>query len=1338
MGDNNAAVNASQTRDPAPPDEHTFLTVALGASAGGLAPLKGFFQAMPPDSGMAFVVIQHLDPKRESIMVSLLQHHTTMPVVLVTEGMVLEPNRVHMIPPGQTMTIADSTLHLRAPEERRGMRLPINAFFVSLAEAQNRRAVGIVLSGTASDGTEGLREIRAKGGLAIAQSPEQAEHEWMPRNAVAAGVVDLILNVDEMPPALLNYQRHPYLEKGEAAVEQSNDEVLRSILQIINARLGHDFQGYRKSTLLRRIGRRMGFRSITSMGDYERYLRENPEEVSALFSDMLIGVTRFFREPEAWEALEKLVVRPLVERPDNAPIRVWVTGCSNGKEAYSVAILFFAVSEELARPIDLQIFATDVDTEALAVARAGRYSLDIEAEVPQEYLGKYFVGDETSFRVVQKVRQAIVFAPHNSLSDPPFSRMDLITCRNLLIYLEPEVQERLLGVFHFALNPGGCLFLGSSESVGAQKNSFETLSKKWRILRRGARGAEEPLSLPLPPYRGHQKAQTELATGQLHPETEAGLPQLVEGLVLDQLGPACLVVDPNDNILYYLGGVDVFLRQPRRAPSDNLFARLHEGLRTSVRALLRQARASGTREASLVVPELSGQRTAIEIEAIPLRGAQRQDLLLVVLRENKCPTLKQLPSGTGEPATLVLEQELASERANTQNVVEELESSNEELTASNEEMASMNEEVQAANEELETSREELQSVNEELRTVNAELADKLDQLEHSNDDRENLLRSTNIPTIFLDQKLRLRLFTPAALRLFNFLPLDVGRPVTDLAPKLQQVDLPTDARQVLATLEAVSHQIQTADGRRYIQSTQPYRTQDQTVGGVVVTFVDVTDLEQTRAELRDEQSRSRMAVAVEASQDAIFTVDQSGLVLTWNAGAARLYGWQPEDIVGKPYLQLVPPDQMAATAAALEHAQAGDAVTISDTTRRRHDGGVVPISAIYSPVLDKQGQVLEVSVIERDISETKRAEAVIAERNAQVAKSESQYRELVQTANSAIIRWHRSGRIEFVNEYAETLFGYEPGELLGKPIGTLVPEVDEAGRDLTGLVDAIVADPAAFRSTENENVTKDGRRLWLLWSARALLDEQGNLESILAIATDRTAQHQAEQELEANQRRLRALAAELSTAEHRERQRLATIIHDGVAQTLGGLKMRLQHLRMQPEAAPVVAELSDAISVTDEAVQESRSVISELNPPMLSQFGLTETLRWWGSQLHQKHGLEVSVNKECDLAQVEKETQVTLFQIVKELLRNTVKHAQATRATITVRGTESGFEIEVVDDGVGFDPNSDEYRGQNRFGLFNTRERIGYLGGELQVDSAPGRGTRVTISLSLPRTESTG
>ncbi|MHB8997838.1 MAG: chemotaxis protein CheB [Armatimonadota bacterium] len=844
---------------PAPESEPQlpFLIVALGASAGGLAPLKAFFQAMPCDSGIAFVVIQHLDPEHESLMAELLQQQTSMPVVQVTDSMPVEVNRIHVIAPGTTMTLEDGLLRLRQPEMRRGMRLPIDAFFTSLAQAQGRRAAGIVLSGTASDGTEGLRDIKAHGGLTIAQDPEEAEQEWMPRSAISTGIVDLVLPVAEMPAALLNYRGHPYVTAGEPEPAPEVEQTVRSILAIINSRMGHDFQGYRKTTILRRIHRRMGFRSITDLAEYEKYLRDNPDEVSALFSDMLIGVTKFFREPEAWEALKNLVVRPLLEREGNEPVRVWVPACSIGKEAYTLAMLFFSVMDELGRSVELQLFATDIDAESLALARSGQFPLDIAQEVPPEYLQRYFVHEDKSFRVIQKVRQSMVFAPQNTLADPPISRLDLISCRNLLIYLEPELQDRVMNVFHFSLKSGGYLFLGAAESVGPQ-DLFEPLSKQWRIFQKLDRPRAEVPRLPV----GFQRRTPPAAAMRMGGQPEEGdvpLYQLAESIVLERYAPDSMVINSQNQILYYFGAVSDFLRRVRGEPNDSLLAKLQDPLRAAVRSLLQQVRTTGAK-GSVVSSVLTDEgRTPVEVDVLPLRGLRSRDQLLVVLR-GPAATCREAQGAEPVPAGVRdFEQELRAAHEEMQGAIEQMESSNEELTASNEEMASMNEELQASNEELETSKEELQSVNEELRTVNVELEEKVAELKRATDDLNNLLRSTNIPTLFLDRELRLKRFTPQALRLFNLLPTDVGRPITDLSLKLQGMDLTGDARRVLESQQPVTREVQGADGRLYDHRTQPYLTEDNSVQGVVATFVDITDLANSRNQLKKRAAQLQTA-----------------------------------------------------------------------------------------------------------------------------------------------------------------------------------------------------------------------------------------------------------------------------------------------------------------------------------------------------------------------------------------------------------------------------------------------------------------------------------------------
>jgi two-component system CheB/CheR fusion protein len=950
---------------PAPDSaEPRMLVVALGASAGGMAPLKHFLQAMPSDSGMAFVVIQHLDPKHESFMAPLLSRHTQMRVEQVTEGMALEPNAVFFIPPGKTMTLHNGILHLREPEEPHGMRLPIDAFFASLAEDQQDRAVSIVMSGTASDGTEGVRHIKAEGGLVIAQKPEEAEHDWMPRSAIGTGLVDLVLMVEEMPGALIGYRDHPYHAETEEVPPGEETDVLAGILAVLKTRLGHDFRGYRKSTLLRRIHRRMGFKRIQDLVAYREALRDDPAEIQALFADFLIGVTKFFREPEAWEKLKETVVRPLLERDGDQPIRAWTPGCATGKEAYSLAIVFFAIAEELDVSLDLQVFATDIDQDALAYARAGLYPAEIADEVPPEYLKRFFSREDKHYRIAKKLRQAVVFAPQNALSDPPFSRLDLISCRNLLIYLESDVQERLLKVFHFALRSGGFLFLGNSESLGAGRDLFAPVHKEHRIYQKVGRSRPDVLAQVFSghhmPSRAEPSTHGRESTRAEFGEQLSGVHRLAEGLVLEQFAPASVVINSEDEVTYYLGRTDDYLTNPRGAPTDQLLTRLPQALRGTVRDLIGEARTSGRKAAGDAHLRRGEQQLRVTVQALPLPGTRHRGLLLVVFDECLVDT-EPCPGTPGEESDTVrrLEEDLRSSREEMQSAIEEMESANEELTASNEEIVTMNEELQSANEELETSKEELQSLNEELRTVNAELGEKIEQLECASNDVENLLRSTNMPTLFLDQQLRLHRYTPATTRLFNLLPGDVGRPISDLSLAMVGTDLVSDAQGVLEHLQPVTREVRDERGNVYIHRTQPYRTVDNAIEGVVMTFVDITKRKQI------ERMRDRLAAIVDSSKDAIISIDREGLITTWNAAAERLYGYARAEIIGQPYLKLAPEAEQDKAGEALGRTHRGETVALEGTVRLRKDGSLVTASLALSPIRDAQGEPIETSAIER-------------------------------------------------------------------------------------------------------------------------------------------------------------------------------------------------------------------------------------------------------------------------------------------------------------------------------------------------------------------------------------
>ncbi|MBI1914684.1 MAG: PAS domain-containing protein [Planctomycetes bacterium] len=842
--------------------------VGIGSSAGGLEALQKFFRTMPADSGLAFVIITHLDPVRESHFAHVLARHTAMPVEEAAHGTPVAPNCVYVIPPGKYLSLHGGVLHLSDLGETgapASPRVPIDFFFRSLAEDCQERAIGIVLSGTGSEGALGLKEIHAQGGLTLVQAPDTAGHGGMPRSAIATGAADLVLPVEQMPPEILRYSRHPYVdgaETGDGEAEPGPD-YLTSILALVHTRTRRDFRRYKKNTIRRRVERRMGLHHIVEVGDYLNFLRENPAEVSQLFRDLLIGVTSFFRDRESWDALAHDFLAPLVAQHDSeeAPLRVWAPGCATGEEAYSAAIV---LQEQLARAqksCGVQAFATDINEMALDFARAGLYPVSIAADVSPERLRRFFLKlDDHAYQVSKPVRESVAFAIQDLISDPPFSKLDLIICRNLLIYLEPEIQHHVISLFHFALRPGGGLFLGSSEGISRQDELFEPINKKWHLYRRVGSARRGQLSFPIAPAEEIRVTAARPAAAR----RPINFADITRQALLAQYTPASVLVNKRYQVLYLHGPVSRYLQLPVGEPTLDLLSMAHEELGTKLRAALHRA---FRQEQAVVVTGVrvkrNGDSHPVRVTVRPVKDGKEVEGLYLVTFEDEAeaagqptaPIIEAVPP-EAEAVIRQLEYELKATREDLQSTVEEVEATNEEQKASNEEIMSINEELQAANEELETSKEELESLNEELSTVNAQLQDKVEELEGTNNDLANLLACTDIATIFLDTDFAIKRFTPAATRLINLIPSDVGRPLSDIATKFIDAELLSDARQVLENLSPLQKDIEAGPGRWYIRRILPYRTQDNRIDGVVATFIDVTPLrqamEETRARVRQQ------------------------------------------------------------------------------------------------------------------------------------------------------------------------------------------------------------------------------------------------------------------------------------------------------------------------------------------------------------------------------------------------------------------------------------------------------------------------------------------------------
>ncbi len=807
---------------------------------------------------MAFVIVQHLDPTHKGIMPELLQRSTGMKVLQVKDRTMVHPDFVYVIPPNKDMSILHGMLHLLAPSSPRGLRLPIDFFLRTLAQDQQEHSVGVILSGMGTDGTLGLRAIKEKAGLVLVQEPSTAKFDSMPRSAIDAGLADIVAPVGELPGKILSYlRRTPLMAPSEAGLEDKAQGALGKIIVLLRTHTGNDFSYYKRNTLYRRVERRMGIHQIEKMAGYVRFLQQNSQELDLLFKELLIGVTNFFRDPAVWEELRsKIIPELLTTRAPVHALRAWVPGCSTGEEAYSLAMVYREVVEELKPKANftLQIFATDLDRDAIDKARTGAFSDNIAADVSPERLSRFFVKEEHGYRVRREIREMVIFAPQNIIMDPPFTKLDLLSCRNLLIYLTAEVQKKLMPLFYYSLNPGGVLLLGSAETVGSGTDLFSPLSGKLRFFRRiESSRRHELIELPSS-FSVGTSIRNEMAPAT---KVAVSLQSQADQLILRNYAPPTLITNDKGDIFYISGRTGKYLEPAAGKANWNLFAMVRDGLRFELSIAFQKAlRQKETVRLHGLKVEANGgaQHVDVSVQRLDEPGPLH-DLVMIVFTDIPTPVpAKAMKEPAKNVRSTEAERELLRVRADARASHEEMQTSQEEIRSANEELQSTNEELQSTNEELTTSKEEMQSLNEELQTVNAELQAKVDELSRSSNDMKNLLDSTDIATLFLDRKLNVRRFTPQTTKIIKLIPSDVGRPVTDLVSELRETTMAADVREVLRTLISVEKPLTTLDGRWFTTRIMPYRTMDDRIDGVVITFTDITVAKALEAKLRRRQT----------------------------------------------------------------------------------------------------------------------------------------------------------------------------------------------------------------------------------------------------------------------------------------------------------------------------------------------------------------------------------------------------------------------------------------------------------------------------------------------------
>lgn len=893
--------------------------VGIGASAGGLEAIKDFLSNVPSDSGAAFIVVQHLEPNRKSLLAGLLAKDSALPVEEAVDGLKIRPNRLYVIPPHADVSFLRGSIHLSEPSVDAGMHLPIDFFFNSLAQEFKDKACAVVLSGMGADGVSGLRAIRENGGVSFIQTPSTAIYSSMPRSAIDSGLADVVAPAEDLPKRILSHlSRMASGLMAEAPLDETSRGALDKIMIQLRAATGHDFSLYKTNTIFRRIERRMSIHQISKLADYARFLKDEPQEVDLLFRELLIGVTSFFRDPQCWEELRREVLPGLLgQYSKGGLVRAWVAGCSTGEDAYSLAMLFREAADEMSQSAKLsfQIFATDIDNDAIEKARRGVFPASAAADISPARLNKFFVEDAGGYRARKEVREMITFARQDLILDPPFTKLDLVICRNLLIYFTSELQRKIFPLFHYTLKPHGVLFLGSAETVGSASDLFSLLPGKAKIYRRVDLGPRRaPMDFPM----GISQAGKDLSPIMMSaiPAAAQNIEAQTDLLLLERHAPAAVLTNEKGDIIYIRGRTGKYLEPAAGKANLNIFAMARDGLRYDLRQGFARAQKSGKIvNIKNIKVGSNGGSVLVNAQIQPLSAPQLMKGKVMFVFSDAVPVkVKELKAKSGrkrlsESRMIQIERDLEEARSELHAAREDMQHSQEEYRSVNEELQSTNEELQSANEELTTSKEEIQSMNEELQTVNQELQRKIDELSGTNNDMKNLLNSTNIATLFLDEGLCVRRFTTQASQIIKLIPSDVGRPMTDISSSLVYPDLADDAHSVLRDLIPIEKVVPTISDSWYSVRIMPYRTQENKIDGVVLTFTDVSQAKHLEAELT--HGYERITSILDAVDEPYIFLDPHLSLVGLNRAAEMLFGQTRAALLGRNMFDLLPMDQGA-------------------------------------------------------------------------------------------------------------------------------------------------------------------------------------------------------------------------------------------------------------------------------------------------------------------------------------------------------------------------------------------------------------------------------------------
>ena len=1311
-------------------DKKDFLVVGIGASAGGIKALKTFFENVPKDSGMAYVVILHLSPDFESKLAEILQVTAKIPVNQIEDELVhIEPNCVYVIPPNKRLEIIDGYLKLDEFERKEERRSPVDIFFRTLAEAKKERAVSVVLSGTGPNGSMGMKRVKERGGVCFVQSPKEAEYRDMPNNSIATGLVDYILPVAEIPEQIIAYDKI----KGKLKISPDSDKIpenleqsLKDIFMQLRLRTGHDFSNYKRATVLRRIERRMNVRQITDLAKYARFMESNTEESQMLLKDLLISVTNFFRDREAFDALERDIIPKILEgKKSDDQVRVWVTGCATGEEAYSLAIL---LSEKITNMLDapqIQIFAGDIDENAIAKARNGFYTNSDLADVSPERLKRFFREEKAGFSVRQELREMILFAVHNITKDPPFSHLDLVTCRNLLIYLNRTAQMRVLETIHFALKPGSYLFLGTSESIEGATDLFVPVGKEDNIYQ--SRPIASRIAFPIPDIlpsvrlsRLQKKSLEEDRTEETRVLDRLSYTALHQHL-LEQYAPPSVVVNEDYDIVHLSESAGKYMQILGGEPTMNLLKVILPELRLELRSALYKAvqQKTGVIADNLQVKTIDKTETINIIVRPVLRedDPQRGFILVLFEQAREAAEAKGEKLESGEPIARQLEEELMRTKSQLRATVEQYEIQQEELKASNEELQAINEELRSSAEELETSREELQSVNEELTTVNQELKIKIEELSQSNNDFQNLMNSTDIGTIFLDRSLHIKMFTPPVQNIYNIIPTDLGRPLSDITSRFEYDGLPNDIETVIDKLSPVEREIETEDNRWHLVRIFPYRTSEDRINGVVITFLDITKRRETEQKL--EKSLERTEVAMKAGNICSWDLNLDTQKFIWSNNAETVLGFPPPET----FKEL---DDLT-----YDETHKLSIKPFNELNKKNHKmhieyGLVNPINHKITHlrcqgILDEDNQRCVLGITQ-NITRYKKAEE-------KLRRSEEHLQLIINSVQDyAIFTMTTDGIIDSWNPGAENIFGYTKKEILGQSVKVIFTPEDREN----GVAEREMKDAAETGRADDDHLQyrKNGER-FMVGGVMSPLRNKDHLEGFVKVVRDQSEKIKAQKAIHDKE-----MLQQFVKTQEDERRRVARDLHDQLGQRLTTLRLHLETLRkICGDSEDLCIEIEKAQYVAEQIDRDVDFLAWELRPAALDELGLEATLANYVSEWSHYSGIQAEFHTTgLGKTRLEPAIETNLYRIAQEALNNVIKYAKSENVSVMLKKRDGSVVLIVEDDGIGFDP-VEKRKSTNGLGIIGMSERAKFCSGKLEIESAPDKGTTIFARVPLRYSE---